>query len=197
MEFTPLTYGQIEYYSYATSQILMDVFNNYWLWDSFVPSMMPEQQPLAPKTAQSKDQRSIHSHDFSDKVCKLYSKLSTLLHSSKPFVTKKKKSQACKRKGLSKRRSQFTGVTRNSANYQTLIVIEGKKTYVDSFADELLAAVTFDFYSLLLHGDRATTNFTYSAEEVREMLDSFMAAGQKFNPRAFADAQQFKLQLNQ
>lgn len=88
----------------------------------------------------------------------------------------------CASKGRSKRRCKYTGVTKNSSNYQTLIVIDGKKTYVGSYTMEILAAYTFDFYSLLLHSVRAKTNFSYTADEVMEMLANFKAHDNKFDP---------------
>lgn len=151
---------------------------------------MPQAQLIEPKAVSVpsmpvKQSRTVHALDFSEKLYKLNCKLQAHFGSNMPFVEGKKKSQACKTKGISKRRTRFTGVTRNSVNYQTLIVVNGKKVYVDSFSDELLAAITFDFYSILLRGEKATTNFTYSAEKVKEMLDHFTANDQKFMPQAF------------
>lgn len=175
----------VVYYNDCDSQLLMDAFNHFWLCD-----LVPQIQPIAPKienieSVPVKQARTIHAFNFSDKLYKLNCKLSTHFGSNMPFIEGKKKSQACKTKGISKRRTRFTGVTRNSVNYQTLIVVNGKKVYVDSFSDELLAAITFDFYSILLRGEKATTNFTYSAEKVKEMLDHFIANDQKFMPQAF------------
>ena len=59
-------------------------------------------------------------------------------------------------------------------NFQTLVVINKKKTYAGSFPDELDAAKCFDFYSLLLRQKGAITNFSYTAEEVQHMVDRFI-----------------------
>lgn len=51
---------------------------------------------------------------------------------------------------------------------------------------EKQAAVTFDFYSLLLNGINATTNFSYTGGKVKEMLDSFVNNGNRFDALLFA-----------
>ena len=163
----------------------MEDLSNYCFCEFNQPCVEFAQPIDEPKNTSSKRRRIIHTIDFDDKVCKLYSNLRTYLDTDGVFIHGKNKAQACTSKDLSKRRSRYTGVTRNSANYQTLIVINGKKTYVDTFSEELLAAITFDFYSMLLHGKRAATNFTYKAEEVREMVDSFISNQKVFKPQAF------------
>ncbi|CAI2376549.1 unnamed protein product [Moneuplotes crassus] len=65
----------------------------------------------------------------------------------------KKKANVCKTKRVSKRRTRFICVTKNSVNYQTVIIVEGKKTYVGRYTLEVDAAITFDFYSLMLHNN--------------------------------------------
>lgn len=167
-----------------------DIFNNFCLCDLDQPvKEVKEVELTSDSTVPEKGSRKIHSlESLSDYVVKLHKRLDRLTGTSLPFVTGKKKCQASKNKSVSKRRSRFIGVTHNSANYQALIMINGKKTYVDTFAEELLAAITFDFYSMLLHGVKATTNFTYSAEEVKEMLRSFEMYDHVFRPHSFAES---------
>lgn len=88
------------------------------------------------------------------------------------YVKAYKKAKASTHKHVSKRRSQFIGVTKNSRNYQALIVINNKKTYIGSYESELTAAKVFDRHSILLHGKRATTNFTYSGYEVLALIQN-------------------------
>ena len=130
----------------------------------------------------SKGAKCIETYDFDIQIEKLLKLLSPQFGSMTYFSIGKKKSQACKSKIVSKRRSVYTGVTKNSSNYQTLIVINGKKTYVGSFTKEILAAITFDFYSLLLHLEKATTNFSYTADEIMVMIENFKSHGNKFDP---------------
>lgn len=160
-----------------------DIFADFCLWD-LAPSTF-EQPMVDSRRVHQKDTRSIHTYDFSKNIAKLMDLLMPKLGTGRPFVSCKRKAQAWKAKNVSKRRSRFTGVTRNSINYQTLIVIKGKKTYVASYPSELYAAVTFDFYSLILHGARATTNFTYTADDVKQMIDSFINNDNVFDPSGF------------
>ena len=50
---------------------------------------------------------------------------------------------------------------------------------------EEYAAVTFDFYSLLLHGPKATTNFSYTPDDVMKMLEVYEYNDKKFEPERF------------
>jgi len=79
--------------------------------------------------------------------------------------------------GLSSRRSSYTGVFKNGRNWQTLISIKKKKTYIGTFGSELEAAKTFDFFSIVVNGLTATTNFNYSAENVLEMIAAYRQYG--------------------
>ena len=169
---------------------LRDIFSGFCLCDLEQPTKDPKDtEPTSDTAVPEKSSRKIHSLEFiSEYVSKLHKKLDKLEDTSLMFVTGKKKCQPSKNKSVSKRRSRYIGVTHNSANYQALIVVNRKKIYVDTFAEELLAAITFDFYSMLLHGIKATTNFSYSAEEVKEMLRSFDLYGQVFKPHAFAES---------
>ena len=76
-------------------------------------------------------------------------------------------------------------MTKNSSNYQTLIVVNGRKIYVGSYPMEEYAAVTYDFYSLLLHGPKATTNFSYTPDDVMKMLEVYEYNDHKFEPERF------------
>ena len=129
--------------------------------------------------------KTINTFDFSKHGSKLKTKLHSLSSTGEFFLLGKKKAQACKTKKVSKRRSKYTGVTRNSINYQTLIVVGGKKTYVGSFPLEIHAAITFDFYSMLLHAEKASTNFSWRYEDVIEMIDSFNMNDGYFEPERF------------
>ena len=129
--------------------------------------------------------KTINTFDFSKNGERLKAKLEPLSGTGEYFIFGKKKAQACKAKKISKRRSRFTGVTRNSINYQTLIVVKGKKTYVGSFPLEIHAAITFDFYSILLHGEKASTNFSWRCEDVVQMIDSFNGHEGHFKPEEF------------
>jgi hypothetical protein len=126
--------------------------------------------------------RTIHKYDFTTEAEKLRMRLYPMVGTARPYVKARKKSKACTRKIISKRRSKFTGVTKNSANYQTLIVLKGKKIYVGSYPLEINAAITFDLYSLIMHGDKATPNFDWTVDQIIEMLNNFIDNKGVFEP---------------
>jgi len=161
------------------------IFNEFCLCDVYQSFQQCTQPVQGVGKGNSKGNRSIETYDFSKQLQDLYATVQPMLGSSLAFTKAAKKSQACSRKKISKRRSQYTGVTRNSSNYQTLIVIKGKKTYVGSYTKEICAAITFDFYSILLHGSKATTNFAYTADEVMKMIDNYTTNNHTFEPNEF------------
>lgn len=166
---------------------LPSIFQNFCLCDIQIqlqPAIIvPPPIPVAYKC--QRQVKTIHTFDFTKDQDKLKSKLYPLLGTGAPFVRAKKKASVWKGKKVSKRRSRFTGVTKNSINYQTLIVVGGKKTYVGSYPLEVDAAITFDFYSLMLHKEKASTNFSWRAEDIFEMMDSFNWNDGVFDPTKF------------
>ena len=66
------------------------------------------------------------------------------------------------RRNASSKRTQYFGVNKNGPNWQTLISINRRKTYVGTFMSEVKAARAYDFYSMLVHLDSAKTNFNYN-----------------------------------
>lgn len=89
--------------------------------------------------------------------------------------------------GLSSRRSQYIGVSKNNSNWQTLISIGKTKRYINTYTSEVEAAVSYDFYAIGIHGLKAKTNFSYSGKTLREMITSFQQSGGKFSPSDFFD----------
>ena len=89
--------------------------------------------------------------------------------------------------GLSVRRSQYIGVSKNNSNWQTLISIGKTKRYINTYTSEVEAAISYDFYAVGIHGLKAKTNFSYSARTLREMISSFKLSGSKFTPSDFVD----------
>lgn len=113
--------------------------------------------------------------------------LNQILHQSIgqgiPFVTAKEKTNACSRNSISRRRCRNIGVTRNSINFQALIVINKKKIYLGSYETEDEAAQVYDFYSLLLNAEKAVTNFTYYPEKIERMIYHFVENESVFIPQ--------------
>ena len=83
---------------------------------------------------------------------------------------------------LSSRRSQYIGVFKNQNNWQALISINKRKTYIDTYSTEIEAAKAYDFYSILLNKLLAKTNFDYSKSEIISMVENYYANGRKFIP---------------
>ncbi|CAI2386998.1 unnamed protein product [Moneuplotes crassus] len=73
------------------------------------------------------------------------------------------------------RRSKYIGVSKNNANWQALINQRNTKKYIGTFTDELEAARTYDLYAMAVQAQKACLNFSYSTQEVEEMVDYFIA----------------------
>jgi hypothetical protein len=71
--------------------------------------------------------------------------------------------------GKSKRSSQFRGVSRNGNQWQVLIMVNKKKLYLGSFAEEEEAARIYDAVALKYHGKRTKTNFLYTKDEINKI----------------------------
>lgn len=101
--------------------------------------------------------------------------------SDEMLVTKSKKAAPRSNKP-GKTRSKYIGVTKNKDQWQTLVTIGKRKSYVGGYKDETFAAVTFDFYSLVLHGYRAVTNFSYNKSMILELLSNYEQNNNKVVP---------------
>ena len=96
------------------------------------------------------------------------------------FVHGKRKSTA--RVRVSSRRSHYTGVFKNGDNWQALISIQKRKTYIGIYASELEAAKAFDFYSILLNNITAIANFDYTKKDIIGMIENFVSNDGKYKP---------------
>ena len=83
---------------------------------------------------------------------------------------------------LSNTRSSYIGVSRNGAQWQALITINKRKTYIGSYESEQDAAVAFDFHCILLHSLRAKTNFSYSKASIVSMIANYKENNNYFKP---------------
>lgn len=82
-------------------------------------------------------------------------------------------------------RSQYIGVSRNGRAWQSLISIRKRKTYIGTYEDERHAALAFDFYSILLCGLSAVTNWNYTKDDILGMLHNYQMNDYKFDPVAY------------
>ena len=85
-------------------------------------------------------------NNFSLKADKLLESLQNILIGGVTLVSPKKKAES-KLGPLSSKRSTYIGVSRNGHNWQALITINKKKTYIGSYRSEIDAAIAFDFFS--------------------------------------------------
>ena len=70
--------------------------------------------------------------------------------------------------------TSFIGVSKNGPNWQSLITINKKKTYVGTYMTEIKAAKAYDFYWMVTRWMRAQTNFTYTKEGVHRLIKEFI-----------------------
>ena len=68
------------------------------------------------------------------------------------------------------RGSKFRGISKNGNSWQILVMVNRKKKYLGTLPDEELAARFYDKVAIQNQGVKAKTNFTYSKEEIVEIL---------------------------
>jgi len=84
-----------------------------------------------------------------------------------------------------KRRSQYTGVSRNGRNWQVLVNMGKEKKYIGSYTSEKEAALAYDFYTICLHKTKAKTNFNYHSSLIEQMIESYRGNKNVFVPTEF------------
>jgi hypothetical protein len=116
----------------------------------------------------------LYRFEFPLKVERLHLRLQKLKEDDSVtlVIANKKPEPRCG--ALSKTRSAFIGVTKNGSNWQALIAIKKKKTYIGTYVTETEAAIAFDFYCILIHGLTAKTNFSYTKGQLFEMISNYM-----------------------
>ena len=120
-------------------------------------------------------------NNFPLKADNLLQKIQTITIGDMVLVSAKKKAES-KDGPLSNKRSSFIGVSRNGLHWQALITIEKRKTYIGSYECEKDAAVAFDFFSILLHSFTAKTNFSYTRNNIEEMIWNYKQNRENLKP---------------
>mmetsp|Transcript_1615 Transcript_1615/g.1430 ORF Transcript_1615/g.1430 Transcript_1615/m.1430 type:complete len:225 (+) Transcript_1615:1-675(+) len=87
--------------------------------------------------------------------------------------------------GLSSRRSQYVGVSKNGVHWQTLINFGKTKKYIGTYCTEEEAALTYDFYCFGIRGLKAKTNFKHKGKLIMDMIDHFINSDGSFDPSQF------------
>lgn len=101
---------------------------------------------------------------------KIYRALNMVTDQDAILITSRTKPMP-RRSTNSHRRSSFIGVFKNCQKWQSMIAIDGIKTYIGTYSTQLEAAKAFDYHSILLHGMDAITNFDYCKRSIEELFD--------------------------
>ena len=109
--------------------------------------------------------------DFTNHFQKLKDFVRQINDDNKILFSGKQKSSS--RANASAKRTSYFGVNKNGPNWQSLISINKKKTYVGTFMTEREAGEVFDFYSMLLHRSGALTNFSYTKSQIERLILRF------------------------
>ena len=109
--------------------------------------------------------------DFTNHFIKLKEFLRLIDENNEVVFSGKQKSSS--RANASSKWTSYFGVSKNGPNWQSLISINKKKTYVGMFMTELEAGEAFDFYSMLLHRSGAFINFSYTKSQIERLILRF------------------------
>ena len=88
-------------------------------------------------------------------------------------ITFNRYTKSTHRINASSKRTSYFGVNKNGPNWQTLITVNWRKTYVGTFMTEVEAAKVYDFFSMLLNLNSAKTNFNYTKEQAMQLISEF------------------------
>lgn len=177
------TESDIKFNSSLIKELYLDSHHKDWLQnnkETDINTKFTEEvikPSCAPKVA-------IEKIDFEEKVNQM---IDSLDHIQNPdcIVIKKSVKAMERRNGRNLSRSRYIGVTLKRNSWQALIWVNKKKIYIGSYRNEKDAALAFDFYSIILHGFRATTNFDFKKDAIIKMISNYIQNGRKFNPISF------------
>mmetsp|Transcript_17581 Transcript_17581/g.15494 ORF Transcript_17581/g.15494 Transcript_17581/m.15494 type:complete len:207 (+) Transcript_17581:44-664(+) len=127
--------------------------------------------------------RRTHFPDIDETLLKVYEKLEKFDYK---FPARVKTSRGL-HKGRSKRRSKYVGVSKSKLHFQALITVNKIKKYIGTYCTEKDAAMAYDFYALGLNGLTAKTNFEYTADKVKKMIEYYFNSNGLFDPSFFKD----------
>ena len=94
-------------------------------------------------------------------------------NATKIIISKGKKQMRNKDEKESYRGSQFRGVSINGNRWQVFVIIKNKKYYAGIMNTEIEAAKLYDKLIILHEGLRARTNFSYTIQDVRDLISLF------------------------
>ncbi|TNV78187.1 hypothetical protein FGO68_gene15350 [Halteria grandinella] len=71
------------------------------------------------------------------------------------------------------RSSQYRGVSRNGKKWQVQVLGCLRKRYIGSILTEIEAAKIYDCFSIVSHGLKAKTNFSYKKSDIKIIIENF------------------------
>jgi hypothetical protein len=74
--------------------------------------------------------------------------------------------------GETKRSSKYRGVSKNGNHWQVLFMNQNKKSYVNSYSSEEVAARIYDILEIKKRGIKARTNFKYNNIQMKKIKDT-------------------------
>lgn len=120
-----------------------------------------------------KKNRLLKSRNTQDNLERLESMLTHYKDDGRVIIYRSPKSKSNTKCFRSGRRSTFIGVSKNGDVWQSLIMIDSKKTYIGSYHTEEEAALAYDFYSIVMKHFAAKTNFDYTLLQVKRMVKNY------------------------
>ena len=165
------------YQYFATSDYgLLDKYclcidSNYCMCHSSHQSAVDAILPIKDNASKSKRAARVKSLQFQRSLQSLIEFIDSVADPNEVVFTRNVKKSY--RLNASVKRTTYFGVNKNGPNWQTLISINSKKTYVGTFMTELEAAKVFDFYAMLVHWSKAKTNFEYTKADVIDLVQLY------------------------
>ena len=170
-EYQPMHFDHSDNFN-REDTFIQNVFDKYWLWGiSDFWAWSNSNQAKEEKKKLVRRVPKFKSIDFQDHFERIIAYLDSINDFSTIIYTKRVKKTF--RLNASIKRSSYFGVNKNGPNWQTLVTIWGRKTYVGTFMTEETAARAFDFFSMLLQIDHAKTNFNYNKIQALSLVTEF------------------------
>ena len=132
--------------------------------------------PNRPIKARKKN-RLLHSRNIQYSLNCLEHIINNTMDNGQTIIYRSKKSRNNSKVQSSSRRSHYIGVSKNGDVWQSLIMIDRKKTYIGSYYTEEEAAKSYDFYAIVLKYLSAKTNFDYNLSEIKQMIMNYHSNG--------------------
>lgn len=169
------------------NQIAIDLNSSlnydYWMCSAYGQYFMKQSEVVEEKKVSIKD-RLITTKNLDGRAERLLKLLNKWRRKDQIIIYGRPKYSA-KRTQLINTRSRYIGVTKNGKAWQALISINGRKTYLGTYADQQKAAVAFDFHSILIKDYSAMTNFNYTKQNVYDMLNHFSSNNGEFDADSY------------